>query len=343
MSGPIRVLLADDSELCVAALERALADRRFTVVARASDGGQAVRAARTLHPDLVIMDLTMPGMDGLTAIEHIMCSEPTPIVVLTGHPGARGGELACEALRRGAVDLLVKDDVIREGAAVDRFRDHLAFLSTVTVVRHLSPRRPALPRGRSVGGARSTIALVASTGGPAALARILGGLPRDLSAAVLVVQHLPSSFVGAFASWLDKSCSLSVAIARDRDRLEHGSVFVAPDAHHLTVRGGRVHLQTPVGAGGVCPSGDVLLSSLAKEAPRDVVAVVLTGMGRDGAEGLHALRCAGGQTYVQDEATSVVYGMPRAAVERDEAHRALALDEVARELARCVQQRGVTA
>lgn len=327
----LRVLVADDSPLCVDAARRALEEvRGISVVAVAVDGARAVELTRATRPDVVVMDVRMPRMNGLDAVAQIMADCPTPILVLTGDPGARSGDLAYEALRRGALELLAKDDLAVCPAQRAALRARVRFLADVPVVRHLRPRsrwpRRAAVRPRR----REVVGLVASTGGPAALAAILGALAPDLDAALLVVQHLSPSFVDGLAAWLDATSAIRVRVARAGDRPAPGVALVAPDGRDLAIDAfGRVELRPPVDPDGHCPSGDTLLTSLADRHGPRAMGVVLTGMGRDGARGLGALRRAGGVTVVQDEASSAVFGMPRAALELDPEHAVLPLSAIA--------------
>ncbi len=309
----VRVLVVDDSPLSVDVLASRIArDPRLEVVGRAYDGLRAVELARTLRPAVITMDLAMPKLDGLGAIERIMRERPTRILVVTAQDSR--STLAFEALRRGACDLLEKP---RPSDGADALCERIWALARAPIGPR--PARPSpLPRART--GARVTaVGVVASTGGPAALAALLGALPAELGAAILVVQHLPLGFAERLARWLDGVSPLAVSIARDGDALTPGRVLIAGDDRHLTIGAGR-RVRTIAGppVDGHRPSGTSLLSSLAAELGERAAGVVLTGMGKDGADGLLALRRAGGRTAAQDEASSVVYGMPRAAAQAAE-------------------------
>ncbi len=335
MSAAIRVLAVDDSPLCLGAIRFTLSEvPGFTLVAEARDGAQAVALTKQLRPAVVVMDVRMPGMNGLNAIELIMANTPTPILVLSGDPAARAGTLAYEALRRGALDLLVKDDLACSRACRDVLRERVQFLSTVPVVRHLKPRGERRPPPLTVRGGGDAVAIVASTGGPAALARVLSDLPATFDVPILIVQHLPPTFVYGLTGWLNDASPLEVRVAEDRDALTPGVALLAPDGAHMTLGAGRrIRLVRPTeGDTGHCPSGDALLTSVARELKGRAVGVVLTGMGDDGAEGLRCLRRAGGTTIVQDERTSAVYGMPRAAFRLEPGHTELPLAGIAHAL-----------
>lgn len=322
----VGVLVVDDSPLSVDVLaSRIRRDRRLEVVGVAYDGLRAVELARTLRPAVITMDLAMPKLDGLGAIERIMRERPTRILVVTAADDR--STLAFEALRRGASDLLEKP---RPGDDADRLCERLWALARAPIGRPARPREaaPIVPREAT---RVSAIGLVASTGGPAALATVLGALPADLGATLLVVQHLPLAFAERLARWLDGVSPLEVAIAKDGAALAPGRVLLAGDARHLTIDGARrVRLVDGPPVAGHRPSGTALLNSLASALGPRAAGVVLTGMGADGADGLLALRRAGGRTAAQDEASSVVYGMPRAAAERHAAELSLSLEGVAR-------------
>ena len=323
----VRVLVVDDSPLSVVVLASRIArDPRFEVVGIAYDGLRAVELAKKLRPSVITMDLNMPKLDGLKAIERVMKESPTRILVVTGQDDR--GTLAFEALRRGACDLLEKPRPHEGEDGSDILCERIW-----AIARAPFGTRPSRPsRIPKVYGATSVtaIGLVASTGGPASLATILGGLPADFPAAILVVQHLPPGFAARLARWLDGVSPLSVALATEGERLQPGRVLIAGDDRHLTVDSrSRVRLVLEAPVDGHRPSGTRLLASLADALGPRAAGVVLTGMGRDGAAGLAALRRAGGRTAAQDEATSVVYGMPRAALDARAAEASIPLENVA--------------
>lgn len=325
----LRVLIADDSAIFVEVMRSALQGNGIEVCGIAHDGEEAVLLAERLRPDLISMDIEMPRLDGLNAVEQIMARSPTRILVLTGDPRGPTGGWTFEALRRGALDVMQKPLALA--------RHHQAQVELVEKIRALcrtdGPRRrsPAAQRVSIVDRPPRTrpegIGIVSSTGGPAALGRLCAALPRVFPLPVVVVQHLPPGFVEGFAKWLRETISLDVRIPKDGDPLEGGCVYLAPDGRHAAVdKGSRLRLLEG-GNDRICPSGDELLLSMARAWGERAVGVVLTGMGRDGARGLEALRLAGGTTVAQDEATSVVYGMPKAA--KPAAQRILPLGDIA--------------
>lgn len=337
MSSPVRVLVADDSPIAVAALREALSrvpTVRLAGVAR--NGAQAVALTAELRPDVVVMDLRMPVMDGLEAVSQIMASTPTPVLAVTSDPGAEEGALAFDALSRGAVDFMARPAgwPLGEGDA-EGLAERLCVLATIPVVRHVGRRGVTPPPAPSRRVAPRAVGLVASTGGPVALRTVLEGLPQDYPAPLLVVQHTSRGFARPLASWLDRATPLAVGVARSGVELRAGTAWVAPCDRHLVVqRGGRLALRDAAPVDGHRPSGTVLLTSMAEALGSAAAGVVLTGMGRDGAAGLARIRAAGGATIAQDEATSAIYGMPRAAAELDAAATIAPLRSIATVLMR---------
>jgi two-component system chemotaxis response regulator CheB len=330
-----RVLICDDSRTFASALQRVIEhDGQLDVVAVSRSAEDAIASVTRLAPDLVTMDIDLPGMSGLEAVERIMRVAPVPILVLSGQVGpdsqAAAAALAAgalEALPKGSVDLLDP-----AGAGATAFRSRLAMLCGTRVIRH--PRgRGNRPAGRVNGAIQlaRAIGICSSMGGPHALLELLGSLPRSFPVPILIAQHITIGFADGLAHWLDTSVPLPVQIGRAGEIVERG-VWLAPDdAHMLLEESGRLALREGAPCEPNVPSGDVLLHSLAATLGRDAVAVVLTGMGRDGAEGTAAVRAAGGFTIAQDEATAVIYGMPRAAAEQG-VDRVLSLTEIGSEL-----------
>lgn len=313
-----RVLICEDSRVYAAALGRMLEyDGDIKVVEVCSTAEQAIAALPRLAPDLVTMDITLPGMDGLRAVTEIMGSWPLPILVLSGHLGA-SRESAAAALAAGALDALAKDDLdLRDpaGVAGAAFRRRVKVLSRAHVIRHLEGRLSAGPVAHDLSRRTSAIGVCASTGGPQVLARLLDTLPSDYPIPVLIVQHIAAGFAAGLARWLDQSVRVPVGLASDGTRAGPG-VWLAPDGAHLKLAPtGDLSLDRRTVAGRHRPSGDVLLTSIAAVAGSTGVAVVLSGMGADGAAGAAAVRDRGGLAIAQDERSSAVYGMPAAAIE----------------------------
>jgi two-component system, chemotaxis family, protein-glutamate methylesterase/glutaminase len=316
-SAPTRVLVCEDSKTFAAALVRTLErSGEIEVVGVATSAEAAIADLTRLAPDLVTMDIELPGMSGMEAVEEIMSARPTPILIVSSHIST-GGELAAAALASGALDAIAKDDLpLRDpdNAAADAFRRRVKLLSGARVVRHPRARlngRGTVPSPRI--SRDSVIGICASTGGPHALATLLSGIPADFGVPILVVQHIGAGFSEGLARWLDAAVPLPVRLAEDGTRALQG-VTIAPDGADLMLTPtGVIRLDCTSPSGLHRPSGNALLRSIARRSQSAAVAVVLTGMGRDGADGLAAVREAGGLTIAQDEATSAVYGMPREA------------------------------
>ncbi len=324
---PIRVLVADDSELFRELLARVIAlGPGFEVVATVGDGKAAAELARICKPDVITMDLDMPGVDGYSGIARIMAETPTPILVLTAY---REEAVGFRALSLGALDILEKPSphsTLDEYGAI--LRSRLRLLAAVRVIRH--------PRGaRSQGPVRSSVArpeivvIGASLGGPRALASLLHALPASFPTPILVVQHIADGFTEGLSGWLSQEAALEVRSARDRDELRGGLVLVAPSKRHLVVSRGVARLSNGPPVDTFKPSVTPLFVSAAEAYGSRVCGIVLTGMGRDGEEGVRALKRVGAHVLAQDEATSVVFGMPRAAMEAG-ADRLVPLEEIPR-------------
>ena len=316
-----RVLICEDSQTYAAGLSRMLArDPEIDVVGVCSSAEETIaRLAQTgPKPHLVTMDLELPGMSGGDAIEQIMGAQPIPILVLAGGV-ERGSETALASLGAGALEVVSKDALdLRDpdGDSARAFRKRVKLLSGIRVLHH--PRaglKRRTPDGLVSTRRASVIGICASAGGPQALVAVLSEIPATFAIPILVVQHIAPGFIEGFARWLDDQVPLPVRLA-GAGRSGPG-IWVAPEESHLALDGAnRLVLDTGEHAGPHRPSADVLLRSIAAGAGADGVAVVLTGMGRDGADGLEAVKRAGGLTMTQDEASSAVFGMPRAAAER---------------------------
>jgi two-component system chemotaxis response regulator CheB len=323
------------------------------VVGEAEDGKRAIELCEALRPDVLTLDIVMPVMSGLTATEYIMAYMPTPILIVSA--STNRGELfkTYDALAAGAIDVLEKPKVDdADGTWERRFIAALKLIAKIKVITHPrarltgtertvaasqpDPPPASMPQHRSSQqpGYYSVLAIGASTGGPGAIVQVLRALPRGLPVPVLFVLHIDEPFGAAFAEWLDSQTPHRVSYARDRESIDslRGQVLMAPPGRHLTVIGGRIRLTTGALRHSCRPSVDVLFESLAVDRGAEVLSCLLTGMGRDGAAGLLAIRRAGGFTVAQDESTSVVYGMPREAMLLGAAQRILALDQIGPEI-----------
>jgi two-component system chemotaxis response regulator CheB len=316
----IKVLLADDSPLVRAVLLDIFHDTPdVTVVGEATNGREAVEMTTALRPHLVVMDIMMPVMDGLEAIEEIMANCATPILVLTATLEDKEVNYAFQAIKKGALDVMAKPSggaIAPGGEFPEALREKVRLLSKIRVIHHLR-RRPKIEpviRQWETDVNRNILAIGASTGGPKAVMSIIKTLPHDFPAAVFVVQHIASGFAKGFAQWLDRESRIKVRLAKEGDLFEKGEVLVAPNDSHMVVERGKVRLIDTDPVNCCKPSVDVFFRSLAAEHGKNIVAVLLTGMGRDGAEGLKAIRARGGLTLAQDEESSAVFGMPKAAI-----------------------------
>jgi two-component system chemotaxis response regulator CheB len=345
-NGRVRVLVVEDSATVRAYLCDVLsADASLEVVGSAEDGKRAIELCQALRPDVVTLDMMLPVMSGLAATEYIMAYCPTPILIVSA--STNRGELfkTYDALAAGAVDVLDKPS----GDQADerwttKFVATVKLVSRIRVITHPRARLEGLARAGAGSaavsrqrtpsmGPCSVAAIGASTGGPAALVRVLNDLPSPLLLPVFLVIHIGQPFGEAFAEWLDSQTAHRVSAAQDGARVPSGQVVLAPPDRHLVVHGGRLWLTADPERHSCRPSVDVLFESLAREYGPAVVAALLTGMGRDGAAGLLKIRQAGGMTIAQDEASSVVYGMPREAVLLGAAEQVLPLGEIGAALA----------
>lgn len=333
----IRVVIAEDSVTVRALLVEILeSDPDIRVIGQAKNGAEAVELASRVKPDLITMDIHMPVMDGFEATKEIMVLAPVPIILVSSSVSREDVGLSFDAMRAGALMVVAKPDSPQSAVFDGRRAQFLAMvkaMSQVKVVRRWAPRAPAArtPTGRrpAPAGLR-LVAIAASTGGPAALQRILTDLPRDFPAPILVVQHIAAGFVAGLADWLGAGCNLRVKVAEQGEPLAPRTVYLAPDDRHLGLTADtRAVIANAPSVMGFRPSGSYLFESAARAHGASVAAVILTGMGSDGVEGLRAVKAAGGRVVAQDEASSVVYGMPREAVAAGVVDTVLPISDVA--------------
>jgi two-component system, chemotaxis family, response regulator WspF len=331
----MRIAIVNDTAMAIEAISRVIrAAPEHQIAWIAGNGAEAVQRCTQDKPDLILMDLRMPGVDGIEATRRIMAATPCAILIVTATVNARASQVF-EALGAGAIDAIstpiLGGEKAADGAA--------ALLAKIDIIRRLSGSGngrsldPAQPAIRPATRPNRLVVMGASAGGPAALAKILGDLPLDFPAAIVIVQHVDQEFAPLMATWLNDQSRLPVRLALEGDRPQAGSVLMAATNDHLVFLDGRAVGYTPEPtANSYRPSVDVFFESVKRHWKGEVVGVLLTGMGRDGAKGLKQLRESGAFTIAQDQASSVVYGMPKAAAESGAAVEVLALNEIASRL-----------
>lgn len=343
----IRVIIIDDSALMRATIKQMLAaSPRIDVIDTAGSGPVALTKIKDLRPDVVTLDVEMPGMDGIELLRRVMAETPVPVVMLSAHT-QHGAARTFEALEAGAVDYVPKPT----GTAGGGLRDVAQILvqkildATSANLRHMQrlSTRPTTPRPAVVRTSApplltrrqrddgTVIAIGISCGGPATLVRIFPDIPAD-SPPILVTQHMPPGFTRSFAERLDRLSNLSVKEAANNDFVEPGHAYVAPGDHHMSLAGSpgnlKIRIDQSPPACGHRPSVDVLFRSVAKSCGARAVGVIMTGMGNDGAEALGTIKAAGGRTVAQDQATCIVFGMPKAAIDLGHAERIVPLERI---------------
>ena len=342
-----RAVVTDDSHFMRSVISDILEDGGVEVVAEARDGREAVGAVADHRPDVVTMDVEMPEMDGIEAVEQIMTDHPTPVLMLSAHTD-ENADVTFQALERGAVDFFTKPggEVSME---MSRLEDQLVDIVRSVADVEVSAGAATVPGAGSADAAGTTGAATApsersyvenptllvgsSTGGPTVVEQVLSELPRAADLRVLVVQHMPDGFTGRFATRLDNRSEYDVREATDGARIGGGEALVAAGGKHMEVSNYangrlRVRLTEDPPVNSVRPAVDVTMASAAETVDDPLVAVVLTGMGTDGADGVRAVAGAGGRVLAQDEATSAVYGMPRRAVETGVVEAVIAQDDI---------------
>src|SRR5881296_2613360 len=338
MSDRIRVLVVDDSALMRKLIPAILArDSSIEVVGTAMDGAFALKKIEELQPDVVTLDLEMPRMDGMETLRLIMRRAPLPVILFSTH-SKEGGYATLKALAMGAVDFLAKPKDAAAGH-LENIADQL--IAKIKVAKRAAGRKlppaivaddlpPPKKGNRATLPPRRVIAIGISTGGPNALQFVLSQIPAEFLSTILVVQHMPEGFTEMFAKRLDECCALEVHEARSGDLLLAGRVLICPGNRHMMVRrmprGDMAILSDGPPVNGHRPSADVLFHSVAQEFGLTSVGILMTGMGDDGAEGLGAVKAAGGMTVAQSEDTCVVSGMPRAAIVKGYANKIIPLD-----------------
>lgn len=342
-SGKATVLVVDDSAFMRKLIAEMIeATGSFKVIGVAGDGVEALNQIRILKPDIVTLDIEMPRLNGLQALEQIMAEMPRPVVMLSAAGSDLGNEMTLRALERGALEFVRKPS---GPVSIDLSSVRQQLMSALEAARamNMGGVRAASPDPagglqetepkKSADGATRVVAIASSTGGPRALAEIVPHLPAILGAAVIIVQHMPREFTRLLAKRLDAMSELRVVEALDGKPLRENRVYVAPGGYHMTLGGevghAVIHLDSSPPMWGVRPAADPLFFSVADTFGASAIGVVLTGMGRDGAEGLRRVREAGGRAIVQDRESSIIYGMPQAALAAAGADTIAPVDEIA--------------
>ena len=338
----IRVMIVEDSAVMRQYLQHIIGrDPRLQIVAAVDRAEKALRLLEPLSPDVISMDIHLPGMNGLDATQLIMQRRPTPIVVVSGSGRQAEQKMTMHALRAGALTVVEKPvGQLHESyeAHAERLCTQLAIMSQVKVIRQRFHRSEPATAAASpdtandcpsqAGGGFAVLGLVASTGGPGALQKLLPALGPSFPLPIVLVQHIMASFHPGFVSWLNDVCPFSVQTAVDGQDLQAGRMYVAPADRHLEVDGRVLTVRDGPPVQAQRPSGTVLFQSMACSLASRSLGVLLTGMGEDGAAGLREIRAAGGYTIAEDESTAVVYGMPAAAVQSGAVRESLPLPRI---------------
>jgi two-component system, chemotaxis family, protein-glutamate methylesterase/glutaminase len=323
-----RIVVADDSPFMRSVLGGALGAAGFDVVATASDGDDALAKCRELRPDAMTLDLAMPGLDGIGVLRAMRAADAPdlPVIVVSAFSPAHGAR-AVDALAEGAFDLVPKPAV---GEPFHSFTENLAARLRAAIAPAPNGHAALAPSTiKRATGARRAVVIATSTGGPRALARLIPQLPSPLGEGVVVVQHMPAGFTGSLAARLNRGAKLTVREAAPGDALEPSTALIAPGGSHLRLDGGRSVLSDAEPIGGLRPRADLTIADLVETWGERTLLVVLTGMGRDGADGARAVREAGGRVLCEAAESCTVYGMPRAVIEDGLADLVLPLDELA--------------
>lgn len=322
----IKVLVVDDSSFARSLIcETLSSDPHIKVVGEAKNGRSAVELSSVLKPDLITMDLTMPDMDGLEAIRLIMHRLPTPILVITSKADAQSGFAAIAA---GALEVFDKANIANSG--YDSLLYKVRFLAKVRVIRHLQNNKVAPMQGTSLPACSSVdvVGIASSTGGPKALSLLLSSLPSSFDRPIFIAQHIGKQFDQGLATFLQRTTKKNVVLAEAGMKISRAVIYIAPAGSHLIIQDTTIVLSSRKPQDMYVPSANNLFASLAKEFRSRAVAIVLTGMGDDGAEGASQIALQGGVVIAQDEQTSAVFGMPKAVIDRNIAHKVLPLDKI---------------
>lgn len=339
----IRTLIVDDSAFMRKVIADILdSDPDIEVIDTARDGMAAVQKVQELRPDVITMDVEMPKMDGLTALSHIMSSHPTPVVMLSNltHKGA---STTIKALEAGAVDFIAKTS---GSVSIDIKKIAAEILEKVKLAANAHVKKVSTSKRRQISNISNpnlnkVIVIGASTGGPQTLLDILPRLPENVPP-IFIVQHMPAGFTKSLAERLNSQCAFDVKEAKDGDHVKPGQAFLAPGGCHMIVRRssldgrGIIHLDTGPPVNNIKPSIDVMMHSMVEIYGKNIIGVLLTGMGNDGAKGMCSIKKCGGMTIAQNEASSVIFGMPKVAIKNGCTDKIASMESIPYEIMRVV-------
>lgn len=337
----IRVLVVEDSPLMSKVLIDLLnADSRILVVGVAHNGKEAVEIVPYLKPDIITMDVDMPVMDGLEATKQIMAYNPTPILVVCAAGFSQGMDKAFKSVSFGALDIIEKQELwtLENKKSTERLIEKIKFLSGVKVTTHPLAKfeKEGLANIYRFSGNKvldRMVSIIASTGGPEALVKILKKLPADFPCGITIVQHIAKGFEGGLADWLGGECQIKVKVAQDSEEIQPAVAYIAPyDLQMRVEEDKKINLSNEPPHNGFSPSGDVLLESVGKVYKGGAIGVALTGMGKDGAMGMKAIKQMYGKTIAQNEASCAVFGIPKAAIDLGVVDKVLSPEEIAEEI-----------
>ncbi|MGM0378532.1 MAG: protein-glutamate methylesterase/protein-glutamine glutaminase [Bacillota bacterium] len=344
----IKVLIVDDSAFMRKILSDILGKSdKITVIGKAKNGKSALKMAKKLNPDVITMDVEMPKMNGLKALEKIMDEIPTPVVMLSAVT-KKGGDLTLEALELGAVDFITKPKSVFnvKGKKVkDSIIEKIIVASNINVktkrrkkIKHKKIKKTIKKQSNTL---NKIIALGTSTGGPRALQSVIPNIPADIKGAILIVQHMPPGFTKSLAERLDKISEIKVKEAINNEKIRPGHAYIAPGGQHLKlkVKGNSYYtlLDKEGLVSGHRPSFDAMLNSINKASLKNIIGVIMTGMGSDGAKGMLELNKNNNYTIAQDEESCVVFGMPKSAIEIDAINEVVELDKISNSIVKAME------
>jgi len=335
----IKVLLVDDSALARKVIIEALSSAsEIVIVGTASNGKEAFELIPDLRPNIIITDINMPIMDGMELTKNVMAYYPTPILIVSVSVFKEGMEKLFEAISYGALDAVDKGvfELENKEGEINKFVEKVKFLSKIKVITHplariLKQKKESSSLTVASKDSDKIIAIASSTGGPQALLEIFKNLPKNFPAPIVVVQHISLGFTEGLVDWLSKNCSLNIRLGKEGLKIEKGNVYIAPSNFQMLIQNnGEIKLIDEPFHNGFKPSADILLESVAIEYKNRAIGVILTGMGRDGVLGIKAIKDNLGHTIAQDEKTSIVFGMPKAAIEMGVIDQVLSISDVAK-------------